>query len=80
MLHDVEVWIFLIDYVILMMYYDDDCMGIDGVTCSIPNCPYVLHECDCICDNVKYGCLVVVDLCPSTWCMKNMNMTVELVG
>ena len=79
MLLYVDVWTFLVEYVSLMMHYVDDSLGMSRVTCSIRIWPYVLHECNCTCDMVKYVCLVVVDLCPSTWYIKNVNMTLIFV-
>ena len=50
----------------LRMSYVDVSIGMSRVTCSVLSYPYALHESGCTNDKMKYACLVVVDLCPST--------------
>ena len=67
---DVEVWIFLVDWIKILMSYVDDSIGVCRVTCSILSWPmFYLNDIVHVI-GWWYVCLVLVDRCPSTWYMK----------
>ena len=49
---EVEVWIFLVDYMNLLMSYVDHYIVVCRVTCSILSWPYILLEWYCTCDKM----------------------------
>lgn len=76
---DVDVWFFLIYYMSLVMNYVDVSIGMNNVTFRCIGFPNVLLKWYHTCDKM----MMRVSCCgtpTSTWYMKNINMSLDLVG